>query len=102
MVFALPNGGSGVGLGSINRQDNGELGPLAGFAGCIDNTTVVLYDLFADGQANTGTLVFRTAMEPLEDEEDLTCKFIFKADAIIPELDPEITVGGIERKVVYR
>ena len=55
---------------------------------------MILYDLFADGQTDARSRVFRFYMQSLEDIEDLFGVFRFEANSIIADADVIITGVG--------
>lgn len=46
---------------------------------------MVLGNLFTGGQSNTGSVVLRLAVQPLEDIENLRCMLLLEANSVVPE-----------------
>jgi hypothetical protein len=61
-------------------------------AGCLDDTVVVLDDLFADGKAYAGAFVDLLVVKPLKHFEDLPVKMRLKANAIVCKNDVAIFI----------
>ena len=51
---------------------------------------MAFHDLAADGQADTGSLIFVPAMKPLKNIEYFSRVFRVKADAVVLQPDPDL------------
>ena len=66
-------------------EDDFECSAFSGGGDGVNISTVVFGYFFAHRQTNTGTLIFCTRMQPLENIKDLVSIFLAKADAIVFE-----------------
>ena len=76
----------------LYRKGNNKGGPFAKFTAGRNESIMLLDDLFAQRQANTGTLKFRISVQSLKHAKDLLGIALIESDTVIFYKNPAITL----------